>query len=127
MKRTYILVVFLIASTGVLVAQNNNSGNTSENRHGHNSSFRGCISGSEGGYMLRSGGTTYELVGNQELVSKLVGKEVKISGLEGTGTDVSTGMSGNTGEATTNPSAGTAPTIRVSSATILSDHCTGGK
>jgi hypothetical protein len=121
MRHLTLSIAFLLASFTMLYAQQDNSGGSGHNSH--NSSVRGCLGGAAGNYTLTSGDTTYELVGNEELLSKLTGKEVKITGPKGSATDIPPGMAGQTGEATSNPTAGAAPTIKVMVATIISDHC----
>jgi hypothetical protein len=86
--------------------------------------YRGCLRGEDGNFRLAmSSGHHYQLAGDKSQLKNLTDKEVMIKGYEGSASDVSTGMSGPTGEATSNPTAGTEPTIRVDSATKVSDQC----
>lgn len=120
MRHVTLTIALLLASFTMLYAQDNSGGSGHNSR---NSSVRGCLGGAAGNYTLTSGDTTYELVGNEELLSKLTGKEVKITFPKGSATDIPPGTAGQSGETTSNPIAGTAPTIKVMMATVISDHC----
>jgi hypothetical protein len=92
------------------------------------STVRGCLSGAPDAFILASDSrTTYELVGDSTQLSRLVGKEVEVTGNEGSASGISTGVYGYTGLATSNPTAGTAPTIRVTAANKISDDCEASK
>lgn len=85
---------------------------------------QGCLAGGVGSFTLTSkSGTTYELVGDASQLSKLNGEEVSITGSKGSASDISTGLSGYTGLSTSNPSAGSAPEIRVSQVKKISGTC----
>lgn len=121
MRNPTLIATFLLLSLGLLWGQphsNNSSGDSSQ------STVRGCLKGAPGAFTLvGDNGTTYELVGDSQQLSKLAGNEVSVTGSKGSGTDMSTGMSGHTGEATSNPSAGTAPMIKVKKAVKVADQC----
>jgi hypothetical protein len=121
MRNPILIVTFLLSSFALLWAQQpsrSSSGDPSQ------STVHGCLKGGPGAFTLAAhNGTTYELVGDSQQLSKLSGKEVSVSGMKGSASGISAGMSGHTGEATSNPTAGTAPTIRVSSAVKLADQC----
>lgn len=85
---------------------------------------QGCLSGMADSFTLTTkSGKTYMLVGDSKLLNNLAGREVRITGEKGSATDISDGMSGRTGEGTSNPTAGTAPTIKVTRATKVADQC----
>lgn len=113
MRTLTCLVTFLLLSVGAVFAQ-------PPAKH----DYRGCLRGDEGGFRLvTNSGRTYALVGDKSQLANLADKEVMINGEEGSASDVSTGMSGRTGEATSNPTAGTEPTIQVKSANKIADQC----
>jgi hypothetical protein len=127
MKHLCLAIVFVFASFRLLSAQNNSAGSPPNNHNAHTSTIRGCLGGTAGAYTLASSGTTYELMGNEELLSRVVGKEVKIAGTKESASDVSGGMPGDGAGAASDRGGGTEPTIRVSSVTILSNHCGSGR
>jgi hypothetical protein len=123
MRNLLLLTASLFVSFSLLSAQPNpRSGQSSHDAN--QSTVRGCLAGAPGAFTLKSdSGTTYEIVGDSAQLSKLAGKEVSVTGSKGSATDISNGESGHTGMGTTQPSAGTAPTIRVTTAAEISDHC----
>lgn len=110
---------FLFVSLGWSTAQPASAGGDKDNPK-----VQGCLSGDGDSFTLKTtSGKTYMLVGDFKELNKLTGKEISVSGEKGSATDISDDMSGRTGEATSNPTAGTAPTIRVIHATKVADQC----
>jgi hypothetical protein len=122
-NRPVLLVAFLFAAISWLSAQPAAHSNPSQNDPGP-AITRGCLRGGLDSFTLTSkSGTTYELVGDTSQLSKLSGDEVSITGRKGSASDVSTGLSGYTGLATSNPTEGSAPMIRVTQVQKISDTC----
>lgn len=120
--RTLLYVsAFLLASFGFLSAQQAGSANASDRSKA--STFEGCLQSSESGFTLKTNHQTYEVTGDTAQLNNLSGKEVRITGKEGSASDVSTGAPGNSGLSTSNPSAGAAPTIQANKVNKISDQC----
>ncbi len=119
MRNFTFLIAFLLGSFGLLLAQPPNSSAKAKDQ-----SYRGCLKGAPGAFRLTSdSGGTYELVGDSKQLAKLSGDEVMVKGSEGSASAIDTGAPGNSGLATSNPTAGTAPTIRVNSVIKTADQC----
>lgn len=122
-----LFVVLLFASVAFVVAQQNaqpNSSSSSSQTDPRPSTVKGCLAGADGNFTLASqSGTTFQLVGDAAQLSKLAGMEVSVTGMKGSASDISTGQSGYTGLSTSNPTAGTAPMIRVKHAKKIADTC----
>lgn len=123
MRRILLLATaLLLASVGMLLGQAQTGSQGAA--PGGESETRGCLQASKSGLILKADdGTSYQLQGSRAQLSKLVGKQVLIRGRKGSATDVSAGLPANSGETTSNPTAGAAPTIQVSTATQLTDRC----
>lgn len=115
-----LVLTFCFALSGSACAQGTSANSSAGSSH---STFQGCLRGAAGSFELITSKKTYELVGNESELSKLAGREVSITGDKGSASGESTDVSGHTGDATSNPTAGTAPTIRVTSVTQISEHC----
>ncbi len=120
MRKMLLIAASLLLSTSQLLAQQNDNKDKS---NGRQFVTQGCLLGAPGALRLKTSGTTYEIVGDTAQMSDMVGKEVKVTGQEGSASDISTGLSGHTGLGTSNPTAGTAPTIKVKTAQVLSSDC----
>ncbi len=119
MRNLLLMAPLLLFSFPFAVATGSQANNGS-----HHQTYRGCLDGADGNYMLKAtNGMTYELTGDRTGLSKLAGKEVSLTGMEGSASGVSTGVYGHTGEATSNPTAGTAPTIHVKQVMKVADSC----
>jgi hypothetical protein len=123
MKNVYLALALLMTVFGMLLAQERPaSAHPSDQKD--QATVRGCLKSSSNGFALTSdSATTYELMGDPAQLSPLISKEIEVKGLRGSASDVSTGQSGQTGAATSNSTDGTAPILRLSSATRISDHC----
>jgi hypothetical protein len=127
MRNLLLITAFLFISFSRLLAQQD-AGSDKSFPDANQSTVHGCLNGAPSAFTLASdSGTTYELVGDSTQLSQLVGKEVDITGSKGSASGISTGVTGYTGLATSNPTAGTAPTIRVTTAKETSDHCEATK
>ena len=123
MRTLFLVAAFLLVSFGMLLAQPLSNSNAPHNRESE-SSFRGCLHEGHSSFTLISdSGRIYELVGDAAQLSKLAGNEVMISGQEGSASDIDTDTPPHSGLSTSNPTAGTAPTIKVMNVTKVSDHC----
>lgn len=120
MRTLSFIAAFVVISFAMLFAQPPAPGPAAPAHH----EYRGCLRGEGGNFRLvMASGHHYQLAGDKSQLQNLTDKEVMIKGYEGSASDVSTGMSGPTGEATSNPTAGTEPTIRVDSVSKVSDQC----
>jgi len=82
----YLLLSILLLSACWIVAQDSTqtSGQTGSNSSGGNTTVQGCLSGSNGNYMLTDkNGATYQLTGDTAKLSAHVGHEVRITGTAG--------------------------------------------
>jgi hypothetical protein len=121
MRNLLLIISSLLVSCSLLSAQQNDRSEKSSGDPGQ-TTVRGCLSPSALA-LTSDSGTTYELVGDSSQLGKLAGKEVSVTGAKGSASAISTGTPGGTGLSTSNPTAGTAPTIRVTAAKKISDHC----
>lgn len=113
-----VISVLLLASIWA-VAQN--SGQKSETSAGSQTTVEGCLSGSNGNYMLTDqNGTMYQLTGDSAKLSEHVGHEIKVSG-----TSSSAGNSARAGK-TTGASGSAEQTIEVTSVKHISKTCKSG-
>jgi hypothetical protein len=119
--RSYLLIgTFLAVSLTVVAAQQSGSDSSSDTKH--QSVTQGCLNNGSDGFTLSSGGTTYMLSGDTSQLAGMAGKEVKVTGNKGNASETSTGASGNSGLATSNPTAGTAPTIKITRISKVADQ-----
>jgi hypothetical protein len=83
MPKTVMLVLALLVSSAWLTAQEypqTGSSQTGNTAAGQNT-IQGCLQGSNGNYTLTAdSGTTYQLQGDDSMLSKHVGHEVQITG-----------------------------------------------
>ena len=127
MKNVYLALALLLTVFGMLLLQEQPASAHPSDR-ARQSTTRGCMKKATKGFTLTtSSGKTYELRNEFKQLRQFAGTEVEVIGLRGTATDFSTGVSGTSGLSTTNPSAGIAPTIRVSSVKKVSDQCNSSK
>jgi hypothetical protein len=123
MRNLWLIASFMLVSVCVIIAQPSQPGSAQTDPKP--TTVQGCLKGADGSFVLTSdSGTTYELVGDSHQLSRLAGMEVSVTGNHGSASDISTGESGHTGLATSNPTAGTAPTIQVMHAKKISSNCT---
>lgn len=89
---------------------------------GGDTTVQGCLSGSDGNYMLTAkDGTTYHLTGDTAKLSEHVGHEIKVSGTSASSTKTS-------GDETSGGNMGNSSkqTLQVSSVKHVSKSCEGG-
>lgn len=91
------------------------------------STVQGCLSGSDGSYMLTQDGTgtTYKLVGDEPQLIKHVGHEVAITG-ELTGSSGSAGSAPDQGQAGSSSGTASGTAIQVSAVKMISRKCSSG-
>ena len=98
-----------------------NSTATSNANTGTKQSVEGCLSSSNGNYMLTAkDGTMYQLMGDSSKLSEHVGHEIKVTGTVSSSATANGGSAG----ATTNNSV--QQTLQVSSARHISKTCQSG-
>jgi hypothetical protein len=96
----------------------------SQTSSGANNMVQGCLSGTDGNYMLTDkNGTTYKLTGDSAKLSEHVGHEVQISGTT-TGGSTTTSSSGSSSSDTMG--AGGSQTIAVTGVKHISKTCQSG-
>lgn len=92
---------------------------------------QGCLSGSDGNYMLTQDGTgaMFKLMGGSDMLKKHVGHEVAISGqMTGAGSAAAEAGQGQTSAPTADSDASSrgGSTIQVSDVKMISKHCNSG-
>lgn len=115
----YLLLSIVLLSACWVVAQNSTqtSGQGSTTSGGE-TTVQGCLSGSNGNYMLTDkNGTTYQLTGDTAKLSAHIGHEVKITGT--TGSSAASGAMGTQGS-------NASQTLSVSSMKHISKTCQSG-
>jgi hypothetical protein len=116
----YLLFSLLLLSASWIVAQDSTqtSGQTGSTTSGGDTTVQGCLSGSNGNYMLTDkNGTTYQLTGDTAKLSAHIGHEVRITGT--TGASASSGAMGTQGS-------NASQTLSVSSMKHISKTCQNG-
>lgn len=114
-----VISVLLLAS---LWAAAQNSGQTSEKSAGGQTTVEGCLSGSNGNYMLTDqNGTMYQLTGDSAKLSEHVGHEIKVSGTSSSAENSASGAGTATGA-----SGSAQQTIQVTSVKHISKTCKSG-
>jgi len=94
-------------------------GDMSPTSAGANKSVEGCLSGSDGNYMLTDkSGTSYRLTGDTSKLAEHVGHEVKITGSMPNSAAASGGMAGDSAEGKN--------TLQVNSVKHISKTCSSG-
>jgi Protein of unknown function (DUF5818) len=79
----YLLLSILLLSACWIVAQESTptAGQTGSTTSGDNTTVQGCLSGSNGNYMLTDkNGMTYELKGDTAKLSEHIGHEIRVTG-----------------------------------------------
>ncbi|HUB02565.1 MAG TPA: hypothetical protein VL983_07760 [Terriglobales bacterium] len=90
----YLLLSVILLSTCWVAAQQSStqtsspmSGQTGSTASGGETTVQGCLSGSNGNYMLTDkNGMSYQLTGDTAKLSQHVGHEIKVTGTTGAGT-----------------------------------------
>jgi hypothetical protein len=87
--------------------------------------IQGCLSGSDGNYMLTQDGTgaSFKLMGDESKLKKHVGHEVSVTG-QASG-DAGSGSASNQGQGDTSSSGSAATTIQVTDVKMVSKQCMG--
>jgi hypothetical protein len=116
----YLLLSIVLLSACWIVAQDSTqtAGQTGSTTSGGDTTVQGCLSGSNGNYMLTDkNGTTYQLTGDTAKLSAHIGHEVRITGTAGSST--ATGAMGGHGS-------NASQTLSVSSMKHISKTCQNG-
>jgi len=116
----YLLLSILLLSACWVVAQDSTqtSGQTGSTASGGDKTVQGCLSGSNGNYMLTDkNGTTYQLTGDTAKLSAHIGHEVRITGTAGSSS--ATGAMGTQGN-------NASQTLSVTSMKHISKTCQSG-
>jgi len=129
MKRMLLLAALGLLCTSFAVAQDmspqsSQAGSGASDRAG---TIQGCLSGSDGNYMLAQDqtGTMYKLVGSENQLKKHVGHEVMITGQMSPGSAASTSDEANSA-ASASAGASNDNTVQVSDVKMVSKHCSSG-
>lgn len=128
MKKMLLLVSLGMLCFSVAWAQDTTtagqSASTSANTSAGTNTVQGCLSGTDGNYLLTEDGTgaTYKLMGSETMLKKHLGHEVAVTGQAANdgGSQASTSEPGQTQE----PAAG-GTTIQVSNVKMISKQCRG--
>jgi hypothetical protein len=133
MRQTFFLSVLLLGATWAM-AQNDQTPTSPSDQTpsaqsdaaptsaGGNMTVQGCLSGSDGNYMLTDkNGTMYQLTGDTAKLADHVGHEVKITGTA-SGGSMSPSGSGEAGDT----AGASKQTLQVSSFKHVSKTCTSG-
>jgi hypothetical protein len=130
MRHILFLAVLLFGATWALAQSDQNQtspseqtpttqGEMSPTNSGGNMTVEGCLSGSDGNYMLTDkNGTTYQLTGDTAKLSNHVGHEIKVTGSKSASAMSPSGGGTNTGESK--------QTLQVSSFKHVSKTCSSG-
>ena len=113
----HLLLTIVLLSACWVVAQDSTqtSGQTGSTASGGDTTVQGCLSGSNGNYMLTDkNGTTYQLTGDTAKLSAHIGHEVRITGTAGSST--ATGAMGS-------QSSNASQTLSVTSMKHISKTC----
>jgi hypothetical protein len=129
MRYVFFLAVLLLGATWAMAQTDQNQatpsdqaatqGDMSPTSSGGNVTVQGCLSGSDGNYMLTDkNGTTYQLTGDTAKLNDHIGHEVKV-----TGSTSASAMSPSDGGTDTGASK---QTLQVSSFKHVSKTCSNG-
>jgi hypothetical protein len=98
----------------------------SKSSSGSSQTVQGCLSGSDGNFMLTDqSGTTYRLTGDTSKLSEHVGHEVKVTGSTSAGSAASGASAGSEAGSTSGASGGSQE-LQVSSVKHVAKSCTSG-
>lgn len=130
MRHVLFLAVLLLGTTWALAQNDQNQtspsdqtpaaqGDMTPTNSSGNMTVQGCLSGSEGNYMLTDkNGTTYQLSGDTAKLSDHVGHEIKVTGGKSDSAMAPSGGGTDTGASK--------PTLQVSSFKHVSKTCSSG-
>ncbi len=135
MRKTLLLTAVLLLVAAFAVAQqtapdqtqttptqNQSQQNPDVNQTNIGNEIRGCLSGSEGNFILTdASGKTYKLEGKADMLKDHVGHEIAVIGNLGAGASASTSANPPSGEVSANVSAGNL--LAVSDVRMISEHC----
>jgi hypothetical protein len=118
MRRGLLVLSVLLLASLWAAAQSSEQG--SRTSAGGQTTVEGCLSGSNGNYMLTDqNGTMYQLTGDTAKLSEHVGHEIKVSGTSSSASDSSTGTA-------TGASGSAQQTIQVTSVKHIAKTCKSG-
>ena len=141
MKRTLLISLFLLlvatwafgqyGSTSQTPSSGSAQSSTAASDTGSSKTVKGCLSGSDGNYMLTDkSGNTYQLKGDTSQLSNHVGHEIQVKGtLSAASSSTPSGTTGNPSSQTAagaSSTAGAEQTLDVTSMKHISETCTAG-
>ena len=129
MKKMFLLLSLLGLWASLAAAQNAPSGDQSQAQNSNTNSVQGCLSMTDGNYMLTQDGNsaTYKLVGKEAQLKKHVGHEVAITGEMTGGAGPSGSASGqDQGQGDASGSASAPTAIQVTDVKMVAKSCNGG-
>jgi len=102
-------------------------GANSSNSSASTGTVQGCLSGSEGNYMLTQDGTgtTFKLMGDETQLKKHVGHEVSVTGQSSGDAASTTTSNQGQGDTSAGSAADTRTTIQVTNVKMVSKQCMG--
>ena len=126
MKKLSLLLSLTVLCGSLAFAQDaaSQSASPSANTASGASSVQGCLSGSDGNYMLTQdrAGTTFKLIGSETQLKKHVGHEVAVTG-QSTGSEGSSASAADQGQAQPSTGGSDSNTIQVTNVRMVSKQC----
>jgi len=114
----YVLLASVLLLGACWAGAQNSASKPSPSSAGTHTTVEGCLSSSNGNFTLTDkNGSAYQLTGDTTKLSDHVGHEIKVTGVESSGSSASSG--GTMGQTNT----GSQPTIEISSFRHISKTC----